>query len=254
MPMGKIYLSARRTAPKRRRGRPSKKRAYKAKTNVNHTGGSYVSKGYTSNLNSLCNLGPFPSRKTCWMKYCRASNQTTTTPAPPFQIELNSTYDPEYTVGGHQPLYRDILSSIYDNYKVYQVIVEFTIVCRTPNACGFMGLHIQAGDATNYPTTPERLIEKPGVRWRYLSPGQTGKLKCRYKMSDIFGITDNQYHSIREYGAGAGASPSAGGIQYGAILTPMFCNADGSTSTDFSYSIVLYQKVTWRNIDYEAQN
>lgn len=247
MPMGKITLSAPATHVPRRR-KTHKKRTKKNPTRINHTGGQYMQKG------SLLNIGPFPKRKTVWMKYAEVNTQTTTTGGVLSQFELNSLFDPRWSVGGHQPLYRDVLADIYDNYKVYKCLVEYTVICRTTNAKYFMGLHIQAGDSAGYPTTPERLIEKPGARWSYKDGSRIGTLRCLYKMSDIFGITDNQYHSIREYGAGKGASPSAAAAAYGAYLTPFVINADETTSTDFTYIISLTFHATWRNLDYEAQN
>lgn len=219
-------------------------------TYVNHYGGRFYNK------KDLLNIGPFPKRMTRWHKYTEVFNQTTTTPGVVYQYEINGLYDPRYSVGGHQPLFRDTLAGIYDNYKVYKCLVEFTVVCRTSNAKFFMALHALGGDAANYPTSAETAIEKPGVKWRYVDGTMTGKLRCLYKMSDVFGITDSQIHNGRAYGAGQGANPSTSGTatQYGVYLTPLFWNADESTSTDFTVCITLYQKATWRTLDYEVQN
>ena len=106
------------------------------------------------------NLSPFPSKKRTTMVYC--SVQTFTPPVlatgitvVPFRF--NSLFDPEVTLGGHQPYGFDQWMAIYTRYTVISATARFTINPSQPSAySGNFGLNIK--DLTSPVVTDEQTI------------------------------------------------------------------------------------------------
>jgi hypothetical protein len=78
-------------------------------------------------------LGPlqfgFPNSIITKMRYGELIAMSTTTLAPltRYLFRANSTFDPDFTAGGHQPLYYDQYQAIYDQYVVLgaKITVQF---------------------------------------------------------------------------------------------------------------------------------
>ena len=47
-----------------------------------------------------------------------------------YQFNLNSIYDPDKTAVGHQPLWHDLFTSIYENYRVLGCKIEAKMISR----------------------------------------------------------------------------------------------------------------------------
>lgn len=75
-------------------------------------------------------LKPYPESKLVVHKYVDTFTTTAAAGAglPMFyQFRANSTYDPDYTGVGHQPLYRDEMYTQYTNYTVLSATIKITI-------------------------------------------------------------------------------------------------------------------------------
>lgn len=83
----------------------------------------------------------------------------------PYQFKINSTYDPDLTSAGNQPLGRDTWASIYNYYKVLETHIKVKFVEQTDDSTGAVGtnqmpsLHTWMADITaNPPATLNQLI------------------------------------------------------------------------------------------------
>lgn len=75
-------------------------------------------------------MSVFPEKLNTVLDYVTNVSLSTTNSAPTFGTEtsfrLNSLFDPEFAVGGHQPYGYDQITPFYSRYMVHAVDVEFT--------------------------------------------------------------------------------------------------------------------------------
>nr|WPR18655.1 MAG: capsid protein [Chemarfal virus 111] len=119
---------------------------------------------------------------------------------------LNSTFDPDYTNSGHQPLYRDTYAAIYDQYAVVECNITIKIVNTgtVPIQCG-MVIDDDVTTSTNYNV----LMEQNNGQHK-LIPALTGSLSSgtfTYKWScqKVLGIDP---FASQTYKTAVGSNPS----------------------------------------------
>ncbi len=78
-------------------------------------------------MTSLGSQG-FPKKLKVVHKYVEALNFTAGTPSDVRQFSCNGLYDPNITGTGHQPLYFDQLSGIYNHYTVFRSWCKYILV------------------------------------------------------------------------------------------------------------------------------
>jgi hypothetical protein len=81
----------------------------------------------------------FPPKLLAKVRYVDSYALTSTVGSVSKQVMiLNSTFDPDNTGSGHQPLYRDTFAGLYDQYAVTQcdVVVKFVNTSATPITVG----------------------------------------------------------------------------------------------------------------------
>lgn len=132
----------------------------------------------------------FPNKVLTRLRYVDTLAMVGTSGAIAKQIfRLNSTFDPDQTGVGHQPLYRDTYASLYDHYAVVETRVHIKVVNNgdIPINCGFL-----IDDDTTTSTTATVLMEQNNGQSRVV-PAKTGALSTaefRYNWScqKILGI------------------------------------------------------------------
>lgn len=83
-------------------------------------------------------------------------------------FRANSTFDPDFTGTGHQPLYRDNLAAIYDHYSVLECVVKGKL-CNTSATAPFtIGVVIDDDSSTG--TTLTTLCEQNHSKHTFLPP------------------------------------------------------------------------------------
>lgn len=71
-------------------------------------------------------LGGFPTRKTVALRYVEDFSLNPGDASTVVQVfRANSLYDPNYTGGGHQPMFFDNYSNLYGKYKVNYATISF---------------------------------------------------------------------------------------------------------------------------------
>lgn len=79
---------------------------------------------------TLGTLGPqgFPKKLRAVHKYVESLSFTAGTPSDVRQFSCNGLYDPNITGTGHQPLYFDQLSGIYNHYTVFRSTCTYLVM------------------------------------------------------------------------------------------------------------------------------
>ncbi len=107
------------------------------------------------------------------MRYCDTVSLTSTGGTiGKYVFRVNDCFDPDYTSGGHQPLYRDTFASIYDFYTVHKARIKVTLVnsSTVPAHCGIL-----IDDDVTTSTSYTVLLEQNNGK-HHLLPAQTGSL------------------------------------------------------------------------------
>lgn len=152
------------------------------------------------------------------MRYC--DNITLGAPgggAPSvYLLRANSIYDPDAIAAGHQPLYHDQVSALYNHYVVVGSRLKATFysedAATTTGAVAGIYLSDDAAGPASIQAMQENLSQKGNHRWRFLrtapgnSPGVTTVLGTysAKKFHGIKNIADNK----QDLGAAFGNNPS----------------------------------------------
>jgi hypothetical protein len=71
----------------------------------------------------------FPDRLLTKLRYCDTGVVSGATGSVGQQVfRLNSTFDPDFTNVGHQPMFRDTYASVYDQYSVVSVVAKIQLI------------------------------------------------------------------------------------------------------------------------------
>lgn len=136
---------------------------------------------------------------------------------------MNDMYDPDITSTGHQPMYFDTYSQVYNRYRVNYAQICCTIVnhevntatsdnlgviSKQPNYAYKFGI-LADRDGTDYPSTFNTLIEEGGsnIKWRFVAPSLNGTLPKLYHSGSPHKLTGLSYND-EALQADIGTSPS----------------------------------------------
>lgn len=124
-------------------------------------------------------------------------------------FSLNSMFDPDVSGGGHQPMFFDQYTPIYNKYCVYACKFELTFaVGYSTNNQFYPRLVINPYVGTLAATDLQYLAEQKRAIQRLLIPGQKPTyVKGFVTMPKMFGITSSKLMSEDNYSAVYSASP-----------------------------------------------
>lgn len=150
----------------------------------------------------------FPDKLRVRLKYATSGTITSTTGSVGKQVfRANSIFDPDLTNAGHQPLYHDTFSSIYNHYSVIGSKIIIKLVNTSTNT--FQVVLILDDDATTS-TTLDTLTEQGHSRVRLLTPisGSRSSISLVGKWSarKVLGI--NPFNRDSQQAAAFGANPT----------------------------------------------
>lgn len=87
------------------------------------------------------------------------------------QFSTNGIFDPNSSVGGHQPMYFDQMMALYRHYQVDRSSCRVTFVGESLTQSTVVGAYIE-DDNTLTPGAAGTMAEQPGAKWTTLSPYQ----------------------------------------------------------------------------------
>lgn len=115
----------------------------------------------------------FPDRMITKLEYRTSHTNTSTGGATDYvDYNLNSVYDPEVALGGHQPLWTDQYATLYNKYRVFRAKYELKIVAV--NAGGVPARYVTLSSAQApgaLPATIQQAWEQNRTGNRLLPPG-----------------------------------------------------------------------------------
>lgn len=141
-----------------------------------------------------------------WVKLRYASTATGTTDAVGFvtrQLRLNGIYDPDATLGGHQPYNYDQLNALYSNSTVTKCRVSAAVVTDNPSM-----IAMTPATTSPVPTSITTQLERAGVVSAAVSATNPVTISRTYKVAEIFGCPAAKIMDENSYSAAAGALPT----------------------------------------------
>jgi len=159
---------------------------------------------------------PFKRTMYCKLPYSESLTNMTSGLIGVFGTEnvyrLGSIFDPQFAVGGHQPIGRDILAQIYNKYKVYGVTVDlhWSDAGGDGGICGIM-INSSSDSTTLAGMSAETAVEKPNVFRGFVN--DTGNQQFHFKkyfdLGKIEGLTRGQFtNDIQQYCAQMATDPT----------------------------------------------
>lgn len=146
-------------------------------------------------------IGGFPSRRTTVLRYVEDFSLDPGNATNAVQVfSSNNLYDPNYSGGGHQPMYFDNYAQLYSKYKVNSATITF--ICLSNHIVNTSTESVTSGTSsgtnqffaaneraarmfilmdnspTDYPTKLDTLIEEgnPKLRWKYAPQNTSGRM------------------------------------------------------------------------------
>jgi len=156
----------------------------------------------------------FPVTNMIKLKYVEGfSLDPTVGVASMYVFRANSIYDPNYTGTGHQPMNRDLWSTLYKRYTVVGAKINLRVFSSTTSASyGMMAGIILNETGTISDLTPSTLMEQGLIKYKmsHAYPAQNSangisvnKTFSAKKFFNITNVSDN-----KDVGADQGANPT----------------------------------------------
>lgn len=189
----------------------------------------------------------FPHSMVAHLRYVDTYALTITSGSLAKQVmRWNSTFDPDSTGTGHQPLYRDIFASIYDQYAVISASIEVKFVNNTTSTivCGI----VSEDDATSS-STVDTLCEQ-ALGEHTILPPLTGALsthtfKMNWNCKDFLHIDP---FASQTYKTAVGSNPSE---ESDLVLWATDFDA---ASISVTAHVTLVQEVLWTELTSPTQS
>lgn len=190
----------------------------------------------------------FPDRLETKLRYSDFSGVTSTTGAVgQYKFRWNSTFDPDFTGTGHQPLYRDTFSAIYDHYSVIKAraIIRFTYV----DADSPVFVSINTEDDSTATSTAQTLAEQSHGVSTLLTPLSGShsfkEFVVNWDCASILGIDP---YITEGYKTAVGSNPDEE-----SYLVISAATTDTTTAT-VNFQIILEQTVLWSELQTPTQS
>lgn len=141
-------------------------------------------------------------------------------PMASFTYRCNSLFDPNFTAGGHQPLYHDQIALLYQNYKVIKA--QFKVRALSTQGAANSNIYygvLNIGSDSSVDIDANTIRERPGSKYKTLTPQKGSMITSgwNYRMSSVggedgltaaFGTNPSNVDYMRIYVASAdGTSP-----------------------------------------------
>lgn len=145
--------------------------------------------------------GPCPQKTIVWLKYCDQWNAPGTIVSDR-QWRLNSIFDPDFALGGHQPLGRDQYAAFYNRYRVLRVKMELHVSGDATVAGGqtpWLCTVVPDNSASPY-TTSQLAAEQSHASQHSVHQGSGNggmKIVRFFDLAKITGVSNKEYADDR---------------------------------------------------------
>lgn len=185
----------------------------------------------------------FPLKMVAKLRYCDTYQIASTSGSTAKQVLiLNSTFDPDSTGTGHQPLYRDVYASIYDQYAVISARVKVTFLSNASTSSMLVGCTLE--DDTTSSSTVNVLCEQATAQ-HHMLPNNAGSLSSHtfiynWSCKKMLGIDP---FVSQTYKTAVGSNPTET-----SALVLWAAPADGAATTTTTVFVELDQTVLWTEL------
>jgi len=176
----------------------------------------------------------FPRKIRTIHKYVERVNRTTGTTADLYFFTCNGMYDPNITGTGHQPLYFDQMSAIYNHYTVFKSTCTFELVNSTVS---LLVSHTIEDDTTGATDFQAAEMSTSRVVTHLATATKSTKLTRSWVAKQVFG--GDIYDNIELSGSPA-SNPTD--MQY-FVLSPMAM--DGVSTYTYSFLVTIVYEAVW---------
>jgi len=189
----------------------------------------------------------FPDKLLSKVRYHEAGTLTSLAGAIAKQnYRWNSTFDPNQTGVGHQPLYRDTYATIYDHYSVVSAVATVTFVnySTSPFIVGCV-----TDDDTS--TNGVDVVCEMNHGYHKMIPPLLGSLSSHtFNVNwDCKRILSIDPYASQTYKTAVGSNPSEE-----SILTLFGTAADGAVSSQIYYDIEMTYTVLWAELSTPSES
>jgi hypothetical protein len=180
------------------------------------------------------------------------TQSTLTTFGSELSLRLNSIYDPDFSVGGHQPYGYDQFVSFYSRYLVLNADIELLI--SGPSQDGIvLGMQLKQpfSGQTVANSSIDEVTERQAslTKWVNDTGSQISTIKTRVPMWSFFGYQNEKEYIAAAYSVGAvyNADPST---NFNAYLSFAVANSRGGASATavvsvrITYDVYLFARTT----------
>lgn len=185
----------------------------------------------------------FPDRLLTRLRYCDVGFIAMAAGALGNQVfRWNSTFDPDLTGTGHQPLYRDTYAAVYDQYSVIKARAKITLMNYSTSVGILCGVVID--DDASLASVPDTLMEQSHGISSFVTPLSGSKSEWEVSLSwDCQGILNINPFTSETYKTAVGSNPSEVST-LGIWAIP----EDFSSTTTLRWKIELEQQVLWSEL------
>lgn len=195
------------------------------------------------------NVFGFPDRMISYVRYADIVSTTSTVGSlAKYVFRWNSTFDPDQTSTGHQPLYRDVYAGIYDHYAVISARCRFEAV--NPNTTDSVVCGIITDDDTSQSSSFQTLLEQSHGISELLTP--LSGSKSRHMFTDTWDaarILGVDPYTSEEYKTAVGSNPTEE-----STLTAWSIPQNGTSSLSVQWRIEIVYHVLWTELQTPSQN
>lgn len=194
------------------------------------------------------NVAGFPTRIVSTVRYHEAGSLVSVVGSlVNSTYRWNSTFDPDLSGGGHQPLYRDTYATVYDHYAVVSAKAYITFVNPTTSPVLVGVVNDDDGTAS---TTLDTICEQSTSQYQLLGPVSSSKSTCSFiptwNAKNALGIDP---FTSEQYKTAIGSNPAED-----SILAVFAADISGAASTTIYYDIIIEMTVLWTELSTPVQS
>lgn len=191
---------------------------------------------------SMVSMGKgFPKKIKMLHKYHENVQLTSTTGSQAnYQFSANGMYDPNITGVGHQPMYFDQCTALYDHFTVIASKIYYQIT-QLSTSNGPMSVACYLNDDSTVTPTFDSLMEQSSAKFASIPAGSnnTYRLSCSYSASKTFGKGVLANNALQGSSA---ANPTET-----AVFTLSTWNSNGATAT-ISVEVFIEYIAVWTEL------
>lgn len=185
----------------------------------------------------------FPDKLLTRIRYCDNFYITSTAGAQGLQVyRWNSTFDPDYSNSGHQPMYRDTYAAIYNHYSVVSAKARIQFVNAVTTVPFMVGISTDDSE-TGINTSVNAFREENRSQTHLITPLSGSNSSSFFNTTwDCYKILNIDPYASETYKTPVGSNPDEVSTLDIAVWT-----VDASTNS-IAFSIELEQHVLWTDL------